>query len=185
MFHVPNPARNGERPRHGTDSSQKLSPDDMHIALQQTYASLLALQTQGDSHGSVAVATPETPAEAVHWRKSITKHTVTCLECGQSFKQLSARHLVDHRLDGRSYRVKYRIPRTQAVSSQSDHIETEGDCAEVETVGEGSDVSQGAGEGTKGGSAENEEGAEKRDGKSEGIDFFCIPLSQPTLIRSG
>ena len=75
--------------------AQKLSPEDMHTALQQTYSSLLALQAQEDANGPVAVATPETPAAPVHWRKSITKDTVTCLACGQSFKQLSVRHLKD------------------------------------------------------------------------------------------
>ena len=48
----------------------------------------------------------------------MTKHTVTRLECGASFKQLSVRHLKDHRLDGRSYRVKYGIPRTQPLSAK-------------------------------------------------------------------
>jgi hypothetical protein len=55
----------------------------------------------------------------VEWRKSITKHTVTCLECGQSFKQLSVRHLMMHGLDGRSYRLKYRIPRTQPLAAKT------------------------------------------------------------------
>jgi predicted transcriptional regulator len=99
--------------------AQKLSPEDMHTALQQTYSSLLTLQAQEDSNGIVAVATPETPAAPVHWRKSITKHHVTCLACGASFKQLSVRHLKDHNLDGRSYRVTYGIPRTQSLSAKA------------------------------------------------------------------
>jgi len=69
--------------------AQKLSPEDMHTALQHTYSSLLALQAQEDSNGLVAAATPETPAAPGNWRKSITKHHVTCLACGASFKQLS------------------------------------------------------------------------------------------------
>ncbi len=69
--------------------AKTLPPDEMHTALQQTYASLQALKTQEDSHGSVAVATPATPTAPVHWRKSITKHTVTCLECGARFKAIS------------------------------------------------------------------------------------------------
>jgi len=65
--------------------AQRLSPDDMHQALQQTYASLKALQAQEDGHGHIAVVTPGTPPAPVNWRKSITKHHVTCLECGASF----------------------------------------------------------------------------------------------------
>jgi predicted transcriptional regulator len=98
--------------------THRLSPEDMHQALQQTYASLKALQAQEDANGSVVVITSETPPERVHWRKSITKHTVMCLECRASFKQLSVRHLKEHELDGRSYREKYRIPRTQPLAAK-------------------------------------------------------------------
>ena len=98
--------------------AHRLSPEEMHAALQQTYSSLSALQAQEDASGSVVVATPETPAGPVHWRKSITKHHVTCLACGASFKQLSVKHLREHGLDGRLYRAKYGIPRTQALSAK-------------------------------------------------------------------
>ena len=98
--------------------AHRLAPDEMHAALQQTYTSLLALKTQQDAHGSMAVATPETPSKPVAWRKSITKHVVTCLECGASFKQLSVRHLKEHGLDGKTYRLKYGIPRAQPLAAK-------------------------------------------------------------------
>src|SRR2546425_12165 len=99
-------------------TTHNLPPDEMHYALQQTYASLQALKAQEDANGSVAIATPETPPAPVHWRKSITKHAVTCLECGASFKQLSVRHLKEHGLDGKAYRIKYGIPRIQALAAK-------------------------------------------------------------------
>jgi predicted transcriptional regulator len=99
-------------------AARQLSPDEMHQTLQHTYASLKALQAQEYANGSVAVMIPETPPTPVNWRKSITKHTVTCLECGASFKQLSTRHFKEHGLDGRSYRAKYGIPRTQPLSAK-------------------------------------------------------------------
>ncbi len=98
--------------------AHRLSPEDMHQALQHTHTSLLALKAQEDAHGSVAIATPETLSKPVHWRKSITKHTVTCLECRASFKQLSVRHLKEHNLDGKSYRIKYGVPRTQPLAAK-------------------------------------------------------------------
>ena len=64
--------------------ARTLPPHEMHIALQQTYTTLMTLKAQEDSPGSVAVATPATPPKPVDWRKSITKHVVTCLECGAS-----------------------------------------------------------------------------------------------------
>src|SRR5215831_8643616 len=99
-------------------AAHRLSPDDMHPALQHTYASLRALKAQEDANGSVAVVTPETPLKPVNWRKSITKHTVVCLECRASFKQLSVRHLKEHGLDGKAYRIKYGIPRTQPLAAK-------------------------------------------------------------------
>jgi predicted transcriptional regulator len=98
--------------------AHRLSPEEMHQALQQTYASLQALKAQEDANGSIAIATAETPLKPVNWKQSITKHTVTCLECGASFKQLSVRHLKEHELDGRSYREKYRIPRAQPLAAK-------------------------------------------------------------------
>jgi predicted transcriptional regulator len=89
----------------------QLSVDDMQDALQKTYASLVTLQAKETS----PVETPSVPTD---WRKSITQHAVTCLECGQSFKQLT-RHLRDHELDARLYRAKYGIPRTQPLSARS------------------------------------------------------------------
>ncbi len=53
------------------------------------------------------------------WKGSITKNTIRCLECGDTFKQLSLRHLTTHDLDPRSYRAKYNIPRSQALSARS------------------------------------------------------------------
>jgi predicted transcriptional regulator len=100
-------------------AAHRLAPDEMHAALQHTYATLQALKAQEESHGSVAVAPPDIALKPVHWRKSITKHAVTCLECGASFKQLSMRHLKAHGLDGRSYRIKYGIPRTQPLAAKA------------------------------------------------------------------
>jgi predicted transcriptional regulator len=98
--------------------AHRLPPEDMHQALQQTYATLHALKAQEDSPGSVAVVIPATPPKPVNWRKSITKHMVRCLECRASFKQLSGRHLREHSLDGKSYRIKYGIPRTQPLAAK-------------------------------------------------------------------
>jgi predicted transcriptional regulator len=98
--------------------TKALSPDDMRKVLHQTYSSLMTLKALEDGNGSVVAETPETPPAPVDWRKSITKHTVTCLECGQAFKQLSVRHLRHHALDARSYRAKYGIPRTQALAAK-------------------------------------------------------------------
>jgi predicted transcriptional regulator len=99
--------------------TKALSPDDMRKVLHQTYTSLMTLKAREEAEETVAIETSEMPPEPVDWRKSITKHTVTCLECGTAFKQLSVRHLREHALDARSYRVKYGIPLSQPLSARS------------------------------------------------------------------
>ena len=93
-----------------------LPPEEMQRALQRTYAGLAELKA-GEEVGVSLVPTRDVQ-EPVDWKKSITKHTISCLECGASFKQLSVRHLKDHDLDARSYRVKYDIPRTQPLAAK-------------------------------------------------------------------
>jgi len=91
---------------HGT-------PDNMTELLNSTYATLQ--QLQGAEQTGSSEAAPQAP---VNWKKSITKHAVTCLECGASFKQLSTRHLRLHDMDGRSYRDKYGIPHTLSLAAR-------------------------------------------------------------------
>ena len=66
-----------------------------------------------------SASAPDADASPVDWQKSITRHAVTCLEGGQSFKQLSIRHLGLHGLDTRSYQIQYGIPRTQPLAARS------------------------------------------------------------------
>jgi predicted transcriptional regulator len=89
----------------------------MQDVLQQTHTTLRTLRGQEESGDMTAL--PVADASPVDWRKSIRKHVITCLECGQAFKQLSIRHLGIHGLDGRSYRMKYGIPNTQPLSARS------------------------------------------------------------------
>ena len=95
----------------------RLSSEDMQDALRKTHTTLLTLKVQ-EEFGTTTTM-PVAKAALVDWQKSITKHAVTCLECGQSFKQLSARHLQKHGFDARSYRVKYGIPRTQTLAAKT------------------------------------------------------------------
>ena len=96
-----------------------VSPDEAQSLLRDTHATLQALHKMemsgNDTMGTASLE--EKPQDA--WQKSITKHAITCLECGETFKQLSARHLRRHDLDPRSYRAKYGIPRIQALSARN------------------------------------------------------------------
>jgi predicted transcriptional regulator len=94
----------------------QLQPEDMQDVLQQTYANLSAMKAQETMASAESIETSPGP---VDWRKSITRHAITCLVCGQTFKQLSIRHLRQHDLDGRSYRLKFGIPRSQPLAARA------------------------------------------------------------------
>ncbi|ETW92973.1 MAG: hypothetical protein ETSY1_41285 [Candidatus Entotheonella factor] len=99
--------------------ARHLAPDDIQSLLSSTYATLLSLhQTEAPDSDSVS-SQPHHAVEPKSWKGSITKNAVTCLECGNSFRQLSARHLRIHGLDSHSYRMKYGIPSTQPLASRS------------------------------------------------------------------
>jgi len=96
-----------------------LPPDAMHILLQDTYTHLMALKAHEEGSSLRTLDEPAVVRASISWKKSLTKHTVVCLECGASFKQLSLRHLKLHDLDLRAYRVKYGMPRTQPLSAKT------------------------------------------------------------------
>ena len=106
-----------------------MPPEEMHKELQKTYASLIDLKSKEDagetlSNGSFGDK-DEAPQESSNtknipgnWKQSIKKHAIVCMVCGAAFKQLSVRHLKEHSLDARSYRVRFGIPRIQPLSSK-------------------------------------------------------------------
>jgi predicted transcriptional regulator len=94
-----------------------LSAENMPDVLQQTHTTLRTLKGQEEAGDMTAF--PAVDVSPVDWRKSIRKHAITCLECGQAMKQLSIHHLGLHGLDGRSYRMKYAIPPTQPLAARS------------------------------------------------------------------
>ncbi|MGE3536930.1 MAG: MucR family transcriptional regulator [Candidatus Tectimicrobiota bacterium] len=101
-----------------------LSPEEMQKELQRTYANLAELKAKEDLGESGADLGGESDLDGdgaqshVNWKKSIKKYTIECLICGAAFKQLSVRHLKEHGMDARTYRVRFGIPRTQPLSAK-------------------------------------------------------------------
>jgi predicted transcriptional regulator len=93
-----------------------LLPKDLQETLQKTHTTLTALKAQEESGFPAPGAPSQSPPG--NWRKSISKYSITCLECGHAFKQLSIRHLRQHGLDARSYRTKYDIPQSQPLAAR-------------------------------------------------------------------
>ena len=95
-----------------------LAPEDMQQQLSKTHANLLELKAREDNTFAGREGQIERTPTPQDWKKSIKKHSVECLICGQTFKQLSALHLRQHDLDPRTYRQQFGIPRTQPLSAK-------------------------------------------------------------------
>src|SRR5918992_1790586 len=96
--------------------TESIPPEGMQETLQKTHATRSALKAQ-EEMGTI-IAMPAARTAPVDWRKNITKYSITCLECGQTLKQLSIRHLRTHGLDARSYRTKYGMPQSQPLAAR-------------------------------------------------------------------
>lgn len=98
--------------------TSKLSLEDMYKVLQKTYAYLMELKLQEDAREDERKEESGPGGTTLDWKNSIKKSSIICLICGAAFKQLSIRHLKNHGLDARSYRMKYGIPRKQPLAAK-------------------------------------------------------------------
>ena len=98
-----------------------ITAEDMQQRLVETHASLLQLKAREDSTLASGIGREtqidSSPAPQ-DWKKSIQKHSIACLICGQTFKQLSGHHLHQHGFSPRTYRQHFGIPSTQSLSAK-------------------------------------------------------------------
>jgi predicted transcriptional regulator len=91
-------------------------PEGVNETIRQTFETLRTLKAQEEK--GHAIPLPAVENQPTDWRKSITKSSITCLECGRVVKQLTVRHLLTRGLDSQSYRLKYGIPPSQALAAR-------------------------------------------------------------------
>lgn len=92
-----------------------IAPHNLSQVLHETYRNIDRLESAEEPETQRESEDVMVPRPALDWKKSITRHAVICLECGDSFKQLSRKHLALHQLDHKSYRLRYGIPSAQAL----------------------------------------------------------------------
>ena len=95
-----------------------MTTEDVTAALSNTFNSLQSLQNL-EAQGEAAESAGVGPAVDIKPERSILKNKIICLECGESFKMLSPKHLRSHGLDGRSYRQKYGLPLRQPLCARA------------------------------------------------------------------
>ena len=101
-----------------------MTAEEITNALQMTFKALQNLQTEeaktvAEPQQTMPPSRETATTVDIDPKKSILKNKVICLECGESFRTLSPKHLRSHGLDGRSYRKKYGLPLRQALCARS------------------------------------------------------------------
>jgi len=97
-------------------STTDMTGEEIKAALNDTFLTLKGLQEAEISGQSPELAESK-PAMAPE--KSIQRNQVVCLECGQSFKMLSPKHLKSHSLNPKEYRKKYGFSMRQPLCAKS------------------------------------------------------------------
>lgn len=82
-------------------ASVRVMHEEEITAMVRTLAANLRSMAQGTAK--------EDDEQAVEPSKSIKEKTITCLECGKSFKLITRKHLAQHGLDADAYREKWGI----------------------------------------------------------------------------
>ncbi|MYL84790.1 transcriptional regulator [Desulfovibrio aerotolerans] len=69
--------------------------------------STLAKGFQAIEVGQLVAGSTEDQAPTIDSKKAIKESSITCLECGKSFKVITKKHLASHGLTPEAYRAKY------------------------------------------------------------------------------
>lgn len=85
-------------------ASVRVMAEDEIVALVRRLSTSLRALSEGESGSDDAMA--EVQADP---RKSIKEKSISCLECGKTFKILTRKHLGTHGLDAVSYREKWNL----------------------------------------------------------------------------
>ena len=102
--------------------STAMTTEEIANSLQGTFKTLQDLQSAEMQSSQDVLTDPgmkTKPGLAISPEKSLQKHKVTCLECGQEFKMLSPKHLKSHGLTSREYRVKHGFSLRQPLCAKS------------------------------------------------------------------
>ncbi len=97
-------------------NTREMNNDEIKAALHETFLTLKGLQ-EAESSGLPIAGEDVKPS--ISPEKSIQRNQVVCLECGQSFKMLSPKHLKSHDLTPKEYRKKYGFSMRQPLCAKS------------------------------------------------------------------
>ena len=94
--------------------SRPMTEEEILSMVKSVASGIAALTT-----GQPVPGKEETTAPAMDPKKAIKEASITCLECGKSFKVITRKHLASHGLTPEEYRAKYGFKKTQALACKS------------------------------------------------------------------
>ena len=95
-------------------SSRPMTEDEI-LSMIKSVASGIA----GIISGQPLPESEETVAPVMDPKKALKEASITCLECGKSFKMITKRHLALHGLTPEGYRAKYGYKKSVALCAKS------------------------------------------------------------------
>ena len=96
-------------------SGSDMNTEEIKVALNDTYLTLKNLH-EAEIKGQDSEAEESKPF--MEPKRSIQKHKIVCLECGQEFKMLS-KHLKSHGLTAKEYKKKFGFPNSQSLCAKA------------------------------------------------------------------
>ncbi|MDR2726931.1 MAG: MucR family transcriptional regulator [Deltaproteobacteria bacterium] len=85
-------------------ASVRVMAEDEIVAMVRRLSGSLRSLAEGEACSDEAIAEVQSDP-----RKSIKEKSISCLECGKTFKILTRKHLATHGLDAGSYREKWNL----------------------------------------------------------------------------
>ena len=95
----------------------QVNSEELTDAMYKIFNTLKDLQ-KVEAEGGEAACQDE-PAVTISAAKSILRHKIICMECGESFKMLSPKHLNSHGLTGKEYRKKHGFTMRQPLCAKA------------------------------------------------------------------
>jgi len=95
-------------------SARPMTEDEIISMVKSVAKGIAAVST-----GQIAINDADAAAPAMDPKKAIKEASVTCLECGKSFKVITKKHLASHGLTSEEYKAKYGYKKTQALTCKA------------------------------------------------------------------
>ena len=95
-------------------SARPMTEDEIISMVRSVANGIAAVST-----GQMAASEAGTAAPAMDPKKAIKEASITCLECGKSFKVITKKHLASHGLTPEEYKEKYGYKKSQGLACKS------------------------------------------------------------------